>query len=226
MKLISNLLDLQQELIQVETKVFKQNKLDESRTACLIPLISESFNIYQVLVFLIKKLAEDVENANSISFITERFYQQFIDLQSFYSHSNSVRAVSSVIAVPTLPKDPPVFFVPKKPSTPKVQRAKPVEEPKPEPKPVEQPKPVPVRQTQSLDHPKPAFNPFLSDFQVSQPSKIEFNPFEGFEKPKPVVIEQPKPVQVKQTQSVDSKAVVSSFFQNLDSVQLNKKKIG
>ena len=42
-----------------------------------------------------------------IQYLIERFYSQYIILRDFYINAAAIRSVTTIIAVPNLPTDPP-----------------------------------------------------------------------------------------------------------------------
>jgi hypothetical protein len=56
--LATHLIDLQQVLIDFEKTVFAQGELTECKVACFIPLVIESYAIYQLTVYLLKQLVK------------------------------------------------------------------------------------------------------------------------------------------------------------------------
>lgn len=81
--------------------------------ACLVPLVVEAYNIYQLTTHLIKTLVKETDMMDVLSPVIERFYAQYIDLRTFFLDANGLKYVTAIIAVPTLPQDPPEFSVKK-----------------------------------------------------------------------------------------------------------------
>eukprot|EP01099_Mayorella_cantabrigiensis_P005084 TRINITY_DN397_c0_g1_i4.p1 TRINITY_DN397_c0_g1~~TRINITY_DN397_c0_g1_i4.p1 ORF type:complete len:998 (-),score=335.19 TRINITY_DN397_c0_g1_i4:91-2712(-) len=109
LQLATHLLDLQDAILKMQASVFAAKEKSELKFACLIPLVLESFAAYRLSTWLLKKVVDGLDSVDVFSFLTEKFYSQFISLRSFYFEASNVRYVSSVIAVPTLPQDPPKF---------------------------------------------------------------------------------------------------------------------
>eukprot|EP01119_Soliformovum_irregulare_P007050 TRINITY_DN19455_c0_g1_i1.p1 TRINITY_DN19455_c0_g1~~TRINITY_DN19455_c0_g1_i1.p1 ORF type:complete len:981 (-),score=386.73 TRINITY_DN19455_c0_g1_i1:40-2982(-) len=176
---LNHILDLQQAIYKVQNVLFNQAlPLPEMKASVLIPIIIESYNMYKIAVILIRSLVNSVDNMDVLSFIIERFYSQYLTLRTLYSEANNIKFVTSIIAVPLLPKDPPEFTFPVK----KEKKPVPKEEPKPEPpKPVEPPKPQPPQLNlfalPSNPTPAPApVNPFAIDNSQFQPRPNPFAP--------------------------------------------------
>jgi hypothetical protein len=123
------------------------------------------------------------------SYLTQRFYAQYIDLRSFYFGCSNIRYVTSIIAVPSLPQDPPKFEAP--------NDAMPISRPKKSPRPrVVEPEPeleidvplpsssIPIMQQQQqqmpMMQPSREVDLFASFSQAqAQPQSYTSNPFFG-----------------------------------------------
>jgi hypothetical protein len=100
------------------------------------------------------------------SYLTQRFYAQYIDLRTFYFGCSNIRYVTSIIAVPSLPQDPPKFEnttagAPKRKKSP---RAKVVEPAEPE---LEIEVPLPSQSMSQNNH--DLFASFNQNAQYAQP---------------------------------------------------------
>lgn len=131
-----------------------------------------------------------------LAYSIERFYSQYIVLRSFYTDVSNLRSISSIIAVPTLPKDPPSFqskkkiptSQPKAPAKPKHQsipqfQSVPVQPP---PQPVQPIQPQPQLQTNPFLNfsSVPTFNPTPTFVPAPTPVTATYNPFATPEPPK------------------------------------------
>jgi len=107
---ITHMNELQAGICRVGTKLFDQKDMIDCKVSCLIPLIIESYNIYTIMTHLIRNLVEEVDSMEVLTFVIEQFYAQYITLRNFFYDSSGVKYVTSVIAVPNLPQEPPEFF--------------------------------------------------------------------------------------------------------------------
>lgn len=90
-----------------------------------------------------------------LQFLIERFYSQYITLREFYINAAAIRSVSSVIAVPSLPPDPPRFSVKRKDIKPRARKGNTPTTPR-----REVPKVEPQLQTQPQREPHLLIDPF------------------------------------------------------------------
>ncbi len=84
------------------------------------------------------------------SFLTERFYQQYPEIRKFYIDCSNIKYVISIIAVPSLPAEPPQF----EPGD-NIPIAKPKKKRQPKP----EPEPEPSYELDLPEQPEPEFNP-------------------------------------------------------------------
>jgi hypothetical protein len=105
-----------------------------------------------------------------LSHLIERFYEQYISLRKFYFDVSTIKYVSSIIAVPMLPKDPPTFSKPKEATpSPRVTRRT-----REAPKPVVAAAPPP-RQEFPVQT-APSFVPTPMQMQMVAPVVVRTNP--------------------------------------------------
>lgn len=186
--LVTHLLDFQQAAMDFQKALFAEKNLDDFHTAAFIPLVTETYNIYLLIVHLLKMLVKQTSNMDVFDFLVEKFYAQYIDLRSFYFACSNIRYVTSVIAVPTLPPEPPKFEVPPGSKMPKKKVKTPRAEPEPEVE-IEVPAPQPLSDLLSAwSTPVPQPQPAVSSNVFNG---FGDNPF--FNAPPIVLAPQPKP---------------------------------
>jgi len=112
LELSAHLLDLQDNILQMQNAIFQSGEMKELKGACIVRLITESYNIYSVLTFLLKKLAETVDSLDVFSYSIQRYLDQYNALRTFYFEARNIKYVASIIMVPMLSKDPPRFSKP------------------------------------------------------------------------------------------------------------------
>eukprot|EP00026_Physarum_polycephalum_P001759 Phypoly_transcript_01761.p1 GENE.Phypoly_transcript_01761~~Phypoly_transcript_01761.p1 ORF type:complete len:997 (+),score=299.16 Phypoly_transcript_01761:86-3076(+) len=171
MELVSHIMDLQDSVFKLERAIVEPRNVTDCKAGALIPLVMESYAIYTMLTFFLQKMVEKVESMDVIQYLIERFYSQYIILRDFYINAAAIRSVTTIIAVPNLPTDPPQFIIPanRKPRQPKSRKGGTPTMPRREPPP---PQPAPV-------------NPFLLENQWQpfaaapppQPAPVVINPF-------------------------------------------------
>ncbi|XP_071480195.1 huntingtin-interacting protein 1-like [Diadema antillarum] len=106
-------------LITLETGIFRSFDLSKAmsgtssgqcRLSPLIPVILDSSQLYDFSVRLLYKLHACLPS-DTLDGHRSRFLKQFHALKEFYSRSSSLMYFRRLIQVPTLPAEPPNFFV-------------------------------------------------------------------------------------------------------------------
>ncbi|EGC33912.1 hypothetical protein DICPUDRAFT_48677 [Dictyostelium purpureum] len=155
---VSHLMDLMDACFRMHNTVVNSTPYNDCKTSSFIPLVLESYAIYILIVHFFTHLVDKVDSKEVIDFSIKRFYGQYQTLRNFYLNASAITSVSSVIAVPNLPPDPPKFIrkvkeqpKPKPKPTPLPVVEKPPQPPTPPPQPEQIPVPVPtpvfIRQT-------------------------------------------------------------------------------
>jgi hypothetical protein len=127
---VTHLLDLQQSMLDFQSKLLNDKELTDCRVSPLIPCVIESYNIYCLSVHLLKMLAATGNNADVFSFLADRFRTQYGVLRKYYFTASNIRFVTSIIAVPVLAPEPPQFGAPRAAKEKKVKSPR-REEPEP-----------------------------------------------------------------------------------------------
>eukprot|EP01097_Dermamoeba_algensis_P003660 TRINITY_DN2516_c0_g1_i1.p1 TRINITY_DN2516_c0_g1~~TRINITY_DN2516_c0_g1_i1.p1 ORF type:complete len:912 (-),score=271.02 TRINITY_DN2516_c0_g1_i1:165-2900(-) len=109
LEISAHFLELQDAILQMQSVIFQSGPMTELKGACIVRLVTESYNIYSILTFLLKKLAETVDSLDVFSYSIQRYLDQYNALRTFYFEARNVKYVSSIIMVPMLSKDPPRF---------------------------------------------------------------------------------------------------------------------
>jgi len=137
MTLLSSLFGLLKALMTVADMVIeigKQHLADALICAPCIPLIIETYNIYECLERLLRVLSEVNDEDPQFKAAVGAFNRVFAALQRFYWECAQIRYVATTVNVPQLPDEPP-SFVKYRPAAP---------EPAPAPAPVPEPEPLQV----------------------------------------------------------------------------------
>eukprot|EP01117_Protostelium_nocturnum_P007541 TRINITY_DN26_c0_g1_i1.p1 TRINITY_DN26_c0_g1~~TRINITY_DN26_c0_g1_i1.p1 ORF type:complete len:1067 (+),score=443.10 TRINITY_DN26_c0_g1_i1:82-3282(+) len=150
---VTHMMELQASICRMGIKLFDMKDMVDCKTSCLIPLVIESYNIYTITTYLLRILVSEMDNMDLLTFMIEQFYAQYITLKNFFYDCSGVKYVTSVIAVPTLPNDPPEFF-----GSRRVSKTTKKPEPEPAPKPAPAPAPAPVV-AQPVYQPQPVYVP-------------------------------------------------------------------
>ncbi|KYR02947.1 I/LWEQ domain-containing protein [Tieghemostelium lacteum] len=127
----SHFMDLLDAIFRLHNTVVSATPYNDCKTSAFIPLVLDSYAIYIFIVHYLTVLVDKVDTMEVIEFAIQRFYTQYQTLRNFYLNANAITSVSSVIAVPNLPPDPPKFIRKKR------------EQPKP--KPQQQISPPPIK---------------------------------------------------------------------------------
>lgn len=94
-------------------------QLTEVKVAVLIPLIPESYSLYNLQLTILNRMAAEATPDNQeLGFLIKHFYEQYPRLRFLYEEAATIQYVTSVISVPTLSRIPPEisFKRPEKPT--------------------------------------------------------------------------------------------------------------
>eukprot|EP01125_Pyxidicula_operculata_P011745 TRINITY_DN3847_c0_g1_i1.p1 TRINITY_DN3847_c0_g1~~TRINITY_DN3847_c0_g1_i1.p1 ORF type:complete len:996 (+),score=296.10 TRINITY_DN3847_c0_g1_i1:7-2994(+) len=114
--LVTKLIDLQKAILTLQSKTLTMVGLNECRLAAMVPALIESYGIFTMFDFYIRKLVDADED---VSDLIENFEKQYPVLQKFYFTCSTIPYVASQISVPTLPQQCPTF-----PKTDKAEKKK------------------------------------------------------------------------------------------------------
>ncbi|EGG14632.1 I/LWEQ domain-containing protein [Cavenderia fasciculata] len=168
---VSHLMDLLDAVFRMQNAVVDAAPYNDCKTSSFIPLVLESYAIYLLVVQFLTALVDKVDTMEVIEFAIQRFYTQYQTLRNFYLNANAINSVSSVIAVPNLPPDPPKFIrkrreAPKQRPPPKELSPPPVRQELPPPVPEVTQIPVPVPTPVFIRQTVPVYaNPFMQQQQ-------------------------------------------------------------
>ncbi|KCV72956.1 hypothetical protein H696_00510 [Fonticula alba] len=126
-------------LVGIVFNSFKTGVANECRISSLVPLIEESWGIYQFLMSMLRAMHAMVSDISVYTELRDKFSEQHASLHKFYESSSSIRYLTSLIDIPRLSRDPPLLYEP--------HQALPVEPPRKAaspPPPVASPPPEPI----------------------------------------------------------------------------------
>jgi len=172
MSLLSQLFGLLKALMTVADMVIeigKQHLADSLVCSPCIPLIIETYNIYECLERILRILCEVNDEDPQFKAAVGAFNRVFAALQRFYWECAQIRYVATTVNVPQLPDEPPSFVK----YRPAVETAP---APAPEPEPAPEPTPVIQQRSQSwadLLSSQPQQSPVI----ISPQSPVGNNPF-------------------------------------------------
>lgn len=110
---IVQLMRLQDELDKFQRVVFsnfQQGSNNECRIAALVPLVEESYSIYQFLTSMLTAMHQSVEAQDALTPLRAQYKKQYDFLRQFYHECSNLRYLTSLITVPTLPPLAPDFM--------------------------------------------------------------------------------------------------------------------
>ncbi|KAJ3400025.1 sla2 Src-like adaptor 2 [Chytriomyces hyalinus] len=106
---------------------FRAGAGNECRIAALVPLVEESFNIYQFCVSMLQAMHQIIGSVEVLAPLREKFNASHHALYKFYYECSGLRYLTSLITIPKLDRYAPDFLasepsqMPKRPITPPQQ---------------------------------------------------------------------------------------------------------
>ncbi|KAJ3008497.1 sla2 Src-like adaptor 2 [Thoreauomyces humboldtii] len=100
-------LDALQKLIIIN---FRPSANNEARIAALVPLVEESYGIYQFLTTMLTAMHQIIGSVEVLAPLREKFNAGHYALFRFYHECSTLKYLISLITVPRLPQDPPDFL--------------------------------------------------------------------------------------------------------------------
>ncbi|RIA92424.1 ANTH domain-containing protein [Glomus cerebriforme] len=133
---ISELMNLQDKIDQFQKLVFahfRQSSSNECRIAALVPLVEESYGIYKFLTSMLRAMHRRTDAIDALMPLRTRYNGQHYGLIKFYYECSNLKYLTSLIAVPKLPQDPPSLIDGAAPNLPKPKSPAPSSHSEPEP---------------------------------------------------------------------------------------------
>lgn len=125
---ISDLLGLMKKVDSMANYVFdnvRPGGANECKISALVPLVEESYGIYQFCVSMLMAMHQTVGSVEVLAPLREKFNQSHYQLYKFYYECSGIKYLTSLITIPKLEKSPPDFLSrgaprvqPKRPITP------------------------------------------------------------------------------------------------------------
>ncbi|CAG8508941.1 12046_t:CDS:10 [Ambispora gerdemannii] len=135
---INDLMNLQEQIDQFQKLIFAQfrpSSNNECRIAALIPLVEESYGIYNFMTSMLRAMHRRTDSIDALVPLRDRYNAQHYKLIKFYYECKNLKYLTSLINVPTLPQDPPALIdgagapsLPKRPRLMEIQRQRELEE--------------------------------------------------------------------------------------------------
>ncbi|KAF9171376.1 sla2 Src-like adaptor 2 [Mortierella sp. AD010] len=107
---ISDLMNLQDQIDQFQKLIFanfRPSSNNECRIAALVPLVQESYAIYQFATSMLRAMHRRTSDPDGLALLRQRFNAQHYALLKFYYECSNLKYLTSLISVPKLPQDPP-----------------------------------------------------------------------------------------------------------------------
>ncbi|KAF9574003.1 sla2 Src-like adaptor 2 [Mortierella alpina] len=107
---ISDLMTLQDQIDQFQKLIFanfRPSSNNECRIAALVPLVQESYAIYQFATSMLRAMHKRTSDPEGLVLLRQRFNAQHYALLKFYYECSNLKYLTSLISVPKLPQDPP-----------------------------------------------------------------------------------------------------------------------
>ncbi|ORX82233.1 ANTH-domain-containing protein [Basidiobolus meristosporus CBS 931.73] len=136
---IADLMNLQDRIDTFQKLIFRTFRPvsdNECRISALVPLVEESYGIYEFATRMLMAMHRRVESHEPLEPLRARFNAQHYALRKFYYECSNISYLTSLIAIPKLDQDPPNFLAQSPSSAPRLPPrhvTPPPEEPKVDP---------------------------------------------------------------------------------------------
>lgn len=110
---IFDLLMLLEKIDVIQKTIFsyiRPSGSNECRISALVPLIEESYNIYQFLKSMLTAMHQKINATEVLAPLRDKFKASHYKLLKFYSEASSIPYLVSLVTVPKLPLEPPRFI--------------------------------------------------------------------------------------------------------------------
>ncbi|KAI9813153.1 MAG: sla2 Src-like adaptor 2 [Thelocarpon impressellum] len=107
---IGDLMTLQDQIDSFEKLVFshfRSGANNECRISALVPLVQESYGIYKFVTSMLRAMHTTTGDDDALEPLRARYDAQHYRLVKFYYECSNLRYLTSLIAVPQLPPEPP-----------------------------------------------------------------------------------------------------------------------
>jgi huntingtin-interacting protein 1-related protein len=89
---------------------FRASANNEARISALVPLVEESFGIYQFIVSMMTAMYQIIGSIEVLGPLRDGFNKGHYNLVAFYGDCSSLKYLTSLVAVPKLSSEPPNFL--------------------------------------------------------------------------------------------------------------------
>ncbi|KAI9138546.1 ANTH domain-containing protein [Paraphysoderma sedebokerense] len=110
---ISEMMALQDKIDEFQKQIFNSfrgTSTNECKIAALVPLVEESYAIYNFITSMLRAMHRRVGTVEALSPLRERYNSQHHALRRFYGEASNLRYLTSLITIPKLSVDPPSLY--------------------------------------------------------------------------------------------------------------------
>jgi hypothetical protein len=110
---IFELIALLEKINQFQKSIFQNLRSygnNEARISALVPLVEESYGIYQFIVSMMTAMHTIIGSVEVLAPLRESFGVHHHKLVRFYDECNAIRYLTSLITIPKLSSEPPNFL--------------------------------------------------------------------------------------------------------------------
>lgn len=111
--------------IHILASIGSHKKNSECKIAALVPIVAETYGIHKFITSMLRALTEQFGGQGAIEQLMNRYKIQHSRIFEFYADCSSIKYLTSLISLPKLPPQPPLFAI----SSP--ETITPIESPKP-----------------------------------------------------------------------------------------------
>lgn len=107
---ITDLMTLQDKIDQFQKLIFSHFRNvgnNECRISALVPLVQETYGIYKFITSMLRAMHSTTGDDDALEPLRQRYDAQHHRLVRFYYECSNLRYLTSLIAIPKLPQDPP-----------------------------------------------------------------------------------------------------------------------
>ena len=112
-QILCELMNLQEKLEVFYNAIFNtfgSSLTNECRVSSLVPIVEETYGIYNFITSYLLNLFNTCENLDPLYPLQERYSTQFYSLKKFYEDCSKIQYLTSLISIPQLPNKPPLLF--------------------------------------------------------------------------------------------------------------------
>ncbi|KAK9728227.1 sla2 Src-like adaptor 2 [Basidiobolus ranarum] len=120
---IADLMNLQDRIDRFQKLIFRTFRPisdNECRISALVPLVEESYGIYEFATRMLMAMHRRIESHEPLEPLRSRFNAQHYSLRQFYHECSTIKYLTSLITIPKLPQDPPNFLAQSPSSAPRL----------------------------------------------------------------------------------------------------------